>query len=342
MKIIFKVVFLLCLSLNCFPQCLDFFGRNVDCPTENDSLAVYNNSLKVYEFYEKNPDYVKIKSVRFKTNQDVLNCFYSLQDAVKEFKQRFELRERVLNGENIPSVLLPRNGKNIPLSDYYVSIDDYRFFQRELENGILNTKSPFPLYDYRIAPLVVNSYENRYGKNEFNGDFVNIALYIPVTVKPYRLLTEEEKKEREIILKGVISPNIIKPKTVDKKITPLTELKRITNDTTILPTANIEYTLPTINKQIKDTTIVLVDTMKIVTVAKFKPIPSGAIPIYYYNSWGNSWFIGHMVGRKFRKFQPGDEFYWVLPKSIKDFLMNDEAIKFYLEQIYGKYYDGIY
>jgi hypothetical protein len=244
MKKFWKVLALLCLTINLKAQCLDFFGRNVDCPTENDSLTVYNNSLKVYEFYEKNPDYIKIKSVRFKTNQDVLNCFYSLQDAVKEFKQRFDLRERVLNGENIQNVLLPRDGKNIPLSDYYVGIDDYRFFQRELENGILNTKSPFPIYDYRIAPLVVNSYENRFGKDDFNGDFVNIALYIPVTVKPYRLLTEEEKKEREAILNGVISPDKIKPKNPAKKLQPASELKRITNDTTLLPTANIEFTLP--------------------------------------------------------------------------------------------------
>lgn len=323
MKIIFKVVFLLCLSLNCFPQCLDFFGRNVDCPTENDSLAVYNNSLKVYEFYEKNPDYIKLKSVKLRTKQDVLNCFYSLQDAVKEFNERFVLRQRVLNGENLPNVLLPRSGKNIPLSDYYVYVDEYRFFQRELENGILNTSSPFPIYDVRIAPLIINSYENRYGKNEFNGDYVNIALYIPVTIKPYRLLTEEEKKEREMILSGVISPNVIKPKTVAKKITPLTELKRITNDTTILPTANIEYTLPTIIKQ----------------TPGFTSAPTTATPIFFE---GNGWLIGHMIGRKFRKFQPTDEFYSALPQSIKDFLMDDEAIKFYLEQLYGKYYDGIY
>jgi hypothetical protein len=302
---------------------LDFFGRNVDCPTENDSLAVYNNSLKIYEFYEKNPDYIKLKSVKLRTKQDVLNCFYSLQDAVKEFNERFVLRQRVLNGENLPNVLLPRSGKNIPLNDYYVYVDEYRFFQRELENGILNTSSPFPIYDVRIAPLIINSYENRYGKNEFNGDYVNIALYIPVTVKPYRLLTEDEKKEREMILSGVISPNIIKPKTVAKKITPLTELKRITNDTTVLPTANIEYTLPIVAKQTPGFTLV----------------PAIATPVFFE---GNGWLIGHMIGRKFRKFQPTDEFYWALPQSMKDFLMNNEAIRVYLELVYGKYYDGIY
>ena len=326
MKKFWRVLALLCLTINLKAQCLDFFGRSVDCPTENDSLTVYNNSLKVYEFYEKNPDYIKIKSVRFKTNQDVLNCFYNLQDAVKEFKQRFDLRERVLNGENIQNVLLPRDGKNIPLSDYYVVIDDYRFFQRELENGILNTKSPFPIYDYRIAPLVVNSYENRFGKDDFNGDFVNIALYIPVTVKPYRLLTEEEKKEREAILNGVISPDKIKPKNPAKKLQPASELKRITNDTTLLPTANIEFTLPEITKQTRNSVVT----------------PLIGTPVFYDSPLGGGWLMGHMIGRKFRKFQPTDEFYWALPKQLKDFLMDDNAIKVYLELIYGKYYDGIY
>jgi hypothetical protein len=62
--------------------------------------------------------------------------------------------------------------------------------------------------------LVVNSYENRYGRDGFNGDFVNVALYIPVTVKPYAMLTDSEKVVREQILNGNIPKGVIKKKTM--------------------------------------------------------------------------------------------------------------------------------
>ena len=326
MKTILTAIILLCLNLNSFSQCLDFFGRRVDCPTENDSLVVYNNSLKVYEFYEKNRDYVKIKSIRLRTKQDVLNIFYSLQDAVDSFNTRWQLRERVINGENIPSVLLPRDGKNIPVNEYYVYIDEYRFFQRELENGILNTSSPFPIYDVRIAPLIVNSYENRFSNDGFNGDFVNIALYIPVTIKPYRLLTEAEKKEREAIMSNSISPNNVKPKSIAKKVVPIKEIKRVTNDTTLLSTADVVFIPPIVVKVISGFTV---------------PPPNG-IPVYYRNSLGSGCLIGYMVGRKFRKFLPTDEYYWALPNEVKLLLQNNDKLEYIVHTIYGDYFDGFY
>lgn len=321
MKVLLKFIFLILLSINSVSQCTDVYGRNVTCPTENDSLIVYNNALKVYEFYEKNPDYVKLKSERLRTKQDVLDCFYHLQDAVDSFQVRWQLRERVLNGEDIPSVLLPRDGKNIPMSDYYQYIDDYVFYQREFENGILNTNSPFPIYDIRIAPLVINTYENRYSNDDFNGDFVNVALYIPVTVKPFRLLTDSEKVERQRILSGqiikrkVVVVNPPKPPKVSKKIV----------DTTLLKSATIDYTPPVINKEYKFTTP-----------------PPHAIPMYYYASPGNGTIMGYLVGRKFRKYLPTDEYYWALPKWLKELLNNDKELDKYLKIQLGGWYEGLY
>jgi hypothetical protein len=321
MKVILNLALLLLLSFNSISQCFDIYGRNATCPTENDSLIVYNNALKVYEFYEKNPDYVKLKTQRLRTKQDVINCFYQLQDAVDSFQMRWQLRERVINGEDIPSVLLPRDGKNIPLSDYYQYIDENIFYQRELENGILNISSPFPIYDIRIAPLIINSYENRYSYDEFNGDFVNVALYIPVTVKPYRLLSDSEKIERQKILNGIIvkkKSNLIspqKPTKINKKII----------DTTLLKSANINYVPPLINKEFK-----------------FTYPPSNAVPMYYYNYYGAGTLMGYMVGRKFRKVLPTDEYYWAMPKWLKEFLNDDSKLERYLKIELGGYYDGIY
>jgi len=320
MKYLLSLLIVIGFYFSSFSQCIDVFGRNADCPYSYDSLVVYNNALKVYEFYEKNPDYVKLKSVKLTTAQSVRDCFYQLQDAVDSFQIRWQLRERVLKGEDLPKVLLPRDGKNIPMSDYFIYVDAYHFYQRELENGILNTTSPFPVYDIRIAPLVVNSYENRFGHDGFNGDFVNVALYIPVTVKPYAMLTDSEKVVREQILSGNIPKQVIKKKMVIATLPPKTK-KQV--DTTILQSANIELVLPTIEK---------IPAPKI-----RKAIPLDAIPIYY-----NDWLMGYMVKRKFRKFLPEDEFYWALPKWMVQFLNDDTAIEKYLRIKYGGYYDGLY
>jgi hypothetical protein len=238
-----------------------------------------------------------------------------------------QLRDRVINGENLPNVLLPRDGKNIPMNEYYVYIDDYRFYQRELENGILNINSPFPIYDIRISPLIINSYENRFSYDEYNGDFVNVALYIPVTVKPYKLLTDSEKIIRTEILKGIIPKKILQPKT---KIKPKPELKSkptkpLPKDDSPLESANIDYIPPVIRKEYKYTVP-----------------PLGAVGIYYLNQYGGGYLMGFMVGRKFRKYLPTDEFYWAMPKWLRDFLNNDIELEKYLKNKLGSYYDGLY
>lgn len=320
----YLTILLILISNILHSQCLDVYGREADCPTENDSLVVYNNALKVYEFYEKNPDYIKLKSIRLKTRQEVLNCFHQLENAVDSFVVLRQLRDRVINGEDLPNVLLPRDGKNIPMDEYFIYIDAYRFYQRELENGILNINSPFPIYDIRIAPLIINSYENRFSYDEYNGDFVNVALYIPVTVKPYKLLTDSEKIIRNEILKGAIPKKILqsKPKPpIKTKSKPKPQPK----DDAPLESAYINYIPPTVQKEYKYTTP-----------------PSGAIGIYYLTSYGRGYLMGYMVGRKFRKYLPTDEFYWALPKWLKDFLNNDVELEKYLKNKLGGYYDGFY
>lgn len=319
----FFLLILFFLSNSSTGQCNDVFDRVTECATENDSLVIYNNALKVYEFYEKNPDYVKLSSKRLKTKQDVIDCFFQLQDAVDSFYNRWLLRERVINGgEDLPYVLIPRDGKNIEKKEYYSYLDEYRFYQRELENGILNLSAPFPLYDVRIAPLVINSYENRYSNDEFNGDFVNVALYIPVTIKPYSMLTEEEKVMRNKILQGTYL--VIKKTTNLKPVIPVSK-KKNTKDTTLLQSANITYEPPKIEK------------LKTYTHA-----PWGATPIYYYNSYGSGHLMGFAVGRKFRKYLETDEYYELLPKWLKQFLKDDKELLKYLTMRYGAWFTGFY
>jgi hypothetical protein len=56
------------------------------------------------------------------------------------------------------------------------------------------------LYDSRIYPFVVNEYKCEDKSSIYFGDIVNIPLYVPVVVKPFSMLTDEEKKSRVAIL----------------------------------------------------------------------------------------------------------------------------------------------
>ncbi len=206
MKYIIKTIIILLISQIGYSQCKDVFGNEVECPTTEDSMLIYENSLKVYQYYENNNFYKKIKIKKILTYKDFRDCFYKLDSANQAFKEIWSMRERYLKGENVnmmeKGILLPNDGKNIPLENYYERIDDYRFYQRELECGILNTNSPFPLYDTRIAPLYLNVYRNHNKSDSYNGDEVEVALYIPITIKPVALLTKEESISREKILNG--------------------------------------------------------------------------------------------------------------------------------------------
>jgi hypothetical protein len=221
MKHIIKTIIILLISQMGYSQCQDVYGNDVECPTTEDSMLIYENSLKVYQYYENNNLYRKIKTKKILTQKDFRDCFYKLDSANHAFKEIWVLRERYLKGENVNmmerGVLLPNDGKNIPLENYYERIDDYRFYQRELECIILNTKSPFPLYDTRIAPLYLNVYRNHNSSDSYNGDEVEVALYIPITIKPVALLTKEESINREKILKGTfLKPKVVKEKKVQE------------------------------------------------------------------------------------------------------------------------------
>jgi len=298
-------------------QCLDIYGHNVECPTIDDSLVIYNNSLKVYSFFENNKAYKKISSIRLNSKLDVTKCFYKLDSSLDNFKMLWQKRERKLAGENL-DIFMPRGGENIEVELYYQRVDDYRFYQREFENGILNTTSPFPMYDIRIAPLVINKYINNHGE-DFNGDEVEIALYIPVTVKPYSLLTEDEMKLREKIL-GV------KPKFTTSNIFPKRKV--------IMRTDSVVKPMHFARSNRKDS---------ILEPSEFKyPNFNGNItnPIYASNGY-TSCLIGWLVGRKFRKIRPNEYPQFGVPLYGRELLENEKELDKTLRIKFGGYYQGL-
>lgn len=184
----------------------------------DDSLIVYNNALKVYDYYENNPAYLKTRSVELITAGEKKEVYNLLEQGRRMFYViRREIAKLTKEEQRFKSDVTPSvKYKDITYKEYYSEIDDYRFYERELENQIVNVNAPAPIYDTRIAPILINEYRNIDSNDVYFGDLVNLPLYIPVVVKPYILLSDNEITLRNQILH--IEPKIKIVKSMNKKV----------------------------------------------------------------------------------------------------------------------------
>lgn len=183
----------------CYSQCTNVFGKKINCPDIEDSMFLYNNAIKVNAYFENNSLYVKTSSRELKSNYDKKDIYVTLQRARSMF---FVVRrDSSMKNKNDPDYIKPNeNYSDITYNQYYQEVDEFRFYQRELENQIINAESPMPVYDNRICPFVVNEYKCVDTSSIYFGDIVNIPMYIPVVVKPFSLLTSSEAVIRQKIL----------------------------------------------------------------------------------------------------------------------------------------------
>jgi hypothetical protein len=155
-------------------------------------MEIYQNALKVYQFYHHNKTYKSVRSTRIKTAEDQRKTYQKMLESRKMY---FTLRsDRRTSGNGSSGY------KDVPYEKYFNQINTYRFRQRDLENQIINGESPFPLYDVRISPIVINEYKCLDSNSRYFGDIVNIPMYIPVVVKPRAMLNASELAERNEIL----------------------------------------------------------------------------------------------------------------------------------------------
>jgi hypothetical protein len=324
-----------------FAQCLDVYNNPCVCPTSEDSMLIYENSLKVYKYYEDNTYYKKIKITKILTYKDFKACFYKLDSAYQAFKEIWQIRERYLKGENVnmaeKGIVLPKGGKNIPVEDYFERIDEYRFYQRELECGILNTNSPIPVYDIRIAPLYMNVYRNHSAKDDFNGDQVEVALYVPVTVKPYELLTDAELEFRKKILGNRYIPQTVKQPKKDTiaviKEEPVIVIKKDTIAVQKIP----------FKKEIQKTVrsfVQKVDVIRVKPVLSINTVLKPPIYPVYYGNGVTSCLIGKMDSKGVFVKVPKSE-HRALPRFARELLMNDEQLKKHLRIKFGDFFKEI-
>ena len=331
MKKIALLLIIFIATINGYSQCTDIWGKAVKCPSQDDSMIIYNNSLNVYSFYENNKSYTKISQDYIKSDSDKVVIFRKMLKARREYAEMILQHEKYIKENKLLTGL-----SDLPMNQYYNVVDVWRYYQRELEYKIINDDAPFPLYDNRISPITVCTYKNTNPTSEFYNDEVNIPMYIPVTVKPYAMLTESERNERAEILKKI--------EKVKNKVEFERKLLLPTRPSTIIVPDLTKPASPPVVKR-PDTIIQKIDTIKITInpyEEVYKPIPYFAVPIYYYNDWGAGVLMGHMIGRKFRKYSPNDQYYEFLPKAVKELLNDDERVNEILRLYYGGYYDGLY
>lgn len=189
-------------------------------PTAEDSATLYNNTMRLLDFYNKPKEY-ELKEQKpvplNKPNSFITNS--NLED-VKNFSKSKRFSEQL--------------NRPLTVDDYYKPVDKNKYYKREKQFGVLNLDAPMALYDRRIKPSqqytfhrskygdLTREFENAFGKlknekyseqnherflnildklNSINDplktDHVTFYGYDPVQIKPFYMLTPEEKIARK-------------------------------------------------------------------------------------------------------------------------------------------------
>lgn len=250
-------------------------------------------------FYDDNKSYKLKKSTELVGLGEKRETFNRLVDA----RRYFHIIRRAMKAEKSSpyDVKQSQKYKDITFNDYYQEIDDYRFYQRELENQIVNANSDFPMYDIRIHPILVNEYVNEDSTDPYFGDLVQIPLYVPVVVKPYELLTGPELALRNQILHIVAKDSNLVIK-------------------------------PVIREMIKRDSTVELLSKTLVILPKYE-----GSPIYCYNSYGSACIIGFIQNRVFVRIKPEHYQEYTVMKYAQDLLSDLAKLNQYLYQKFGSY-----
>jgi hypothetical protein len=148
--------------------------------TAVDSLALYSNSMQVMNFY---------KNQGYNITPRIIEKDYDLHQENK-YALDFERRDTspvTLSGTR------SRGRRDIPRSEflqmYYKEISPNAYYQREGATTIINPDAPMQRFDRRIRPTMGFAAHG-------GGDSALVATYNPLSVKPWALLSNEEKKQR--------------------------------------------------------------------------------------------------------------------------------------------------
>lgn len=155
----------------------------IDEPTRADSLELLNNSRMVLNYY-KSKGYDAAPPIYLKNEADKKD----IQEATESARKYYDPNKERQTPAGIDA--------KVPLKDYYKKKDKNKYYQREYANSILDTRSPMVLYDKRILPTVEMGYMNDIPGDVMMGDMVSIGAYDPLSITPWDMLTDKQKKLR--------------------------------------------------------------------------------------------------------------------------------------------------
>jgi hypothetical protein len=150
-------------------------------------------------------------------------------------------------------------------------------------------------------------------------------MYIPIVVKPDKMLSDSERIARDEILKSFNVHDLYTKMKQNKLNKLLNKIKIDITDTT--------------NKKIQSYNIIKTNTMVLDNKPK-EYITNN--PVYFYGLYGGSSIIGFMIGRKFQKIQSKDYEIFAISKDSKDILENEKKLIYYLNLKFGAYFNGFY
>jgi len=235
-------------------------------PTTQDSTNVYNAQIALNKFYDEEEKLGRITEVGSdpifftptELNHDNLHFYRELIDDRKKFN---EVSIPITFDDEYKQYynLSPDQVKKLEYQGlgYTKSGNEHVAYYRDLITPMQNLRSPMALYDNRIIPDGVKSYTST--NINYPGGNVEVYYYNPSRIKPYYMLTNEEKLKRNKSLHLTPLPQVPVVKQSNNRslqqngYKPGTKLDNGT--TTVLPTLQVgDNTITQVqqNKQTKD------------------------------------------------------------------------------------------
>ena len=209
----------------------------INQPNRADSIALLNNTNALLKYYNK--DKYKAWYSKDEMRTPIKNpVYFNDADLKREIEGfNFSLNNGLVYvpGKNSSETAVP--GKNVPSDVFYKPVDKNKYYRREYQNRILDTRAPMQLIDKRIKPhsemYLVN--DNRDDMMYSDGVFIN--LYEPLAVTPWDMLNPKQQQER-LKKYGVTGTPYADPnyKPESKLVKKVTEAQPIFSNRDIIPT----------------------------------------------------------------------------------------------------------
>jgi hypothetical protein len=162
-------------------------GGNISQPTSADSLAIYNNSNALLNYY-RSKGYTPLGQNNQKLAPGDKSVFNRLDSYAGGFSP--DTPRRVPGNQGYVE-------KAVSKEDYRKNLDRNKFLQREEDSTILDTRAPMALYDKRILPDTRYQMTNNNTGDPMFGDVVDMFGYDPSTIKPRgRVIPNQPGRQR--------------------------------------------------------------------------------------------------------------------------------------------------